>query len=74
MSTEANEKEEHSIDLVPELCELKITAFSKEIGSSISLLPSIMHRLENFLVAIELKCVLSEAFPEGSRVTTQRVR
>ncbi|PPS05772.1 hypothetical protein GOBAR_AA14871 [Gossypium barbadense] len=56
--SESNELEEYFIDLPPELCQLKIIGFSKEIGSSLSLLPSIMHRLENLLVAIELKHVL----------------
>lgn len=58
----------------PELCQLKILGFSKDIGSSISLLPSLMHRLENLLVAIELKNELSASFPEGSEVTACRVR
>ena len=58
----------------PELCELKIIGFSKDIGSSISLLPSIMHRLENMLVAIELKSLLSASFSEGAKVTACRVR
>jgi endoribonuclease Dicer len=53
--TGSREQPEYFIDLSPELCQLKIIGFSKDIGSSISLLPSIMHRLENLLVAIELK-------------------
>lgn len=53
---------------------MKILGFSKDIGSSISLLPSIMHRVENLLVAIELKNVFSASFPEGSEVTAERVR
>jgi endoribonuclease Dicer len=72
--TGAHELEEYLIDLPPELCQLKIIGFSKDIGSSISLLPSIMHRLENLLVAIELKHTLSAAFPEGAEVTCNRVR
>lgn len=39
-----------------------------------SLLPSIMHRLENVLVAIELKDILSKSFAEGTVVTAERVR
>ncbi|CAL5376126.1 unnamed protein product [Camellia sinensis] len=50
-----------------------IIGFSKDIGSSLSLLPSIMHRLESFLVAIELKDRLSASFPEGAEVTAYRV-
>lgn len=73
LDTEARCLEEYFIDLPPELCQLKITGFSKDIGSSISLLPSIMHRLENLLVAIELKCMLAAAFPEGAEVTANRV-
>ncbi|KAH0970234.1 hypothetical protein GBA52_022390 [Prunus armeniaca] len=65
--------DEYFIDLPPELCELKVIGFSKDIGSSISLLPSIMHRLENLLVAIELKHVLSASFPEGAELTAERV-
>jgi endoribonuclease Dicer len=72
--TESHELEEYFIDLPPELCQLKIIGFSKDIGSSISLLPSIMHLLENLLVAIELKHTLSVAFPEGAEVTCYRVR
>ena len=62
------------MDILPELCHMKILGFSKDIGSSISLLPSIMHRLENVLVAIELKNMLSASFPEGAEVTASRVR
>ncbi|XP_068345228.1 dicer-like protein 4 [Pyrus communis] len=65
--------EEYFISLPPELCELKVIGFSKDIGSSISLLPSLMHRLENLLVAIELKHVLAASFPEGGAVTAKRV-
>lgn len=61
------------MDILPELCHMKIFGFSKDIGSSISLLPSIMHRLENLLVAIELKSMLSASFPEGAEVTACRV-
>lgn len=62
------------MDIPPELCHLKIIGFSKDIGSSVSLLPSIMHRLENLLVAIELKNMLSASFPEGAEITAHRVR
>ncbi|GMH30664.1 hypothetical protein Nepgr_032507 [Nepenthes gracilis] len=65
--------EEHFFELPPELCSLKILGFSKDIGSSISLLPSIMHRLENLLVAIELRTKLSGSFPEGAEVTAEHV-
>lgn len=44
---ESREKEEHFIELPPEICQLKIIGFSKDIGSSLSLLPSFMHRLES---------------------------
>lgn len=73
LDTEAHHLEEYFIDLPPEVCQLKIIGFSKDIGSSISLLPSIMHRLENLLVAIELKCRLAAAFPAGAEVTANRV-
>ncbi|KAL6221580.1 hypothetical protein ACLB2K_004976 [Fragaria x ananassa] len=71
--SEAQQLDEYFIYLPPELCELKVIGFSKDIGSSVSLLPSIMHRLENLLVAIELKHVLCTSFPEGAEVTAQRV-
>ncbi|XP_043699597.1 endoribonuclease Dicer homolog 4-like isoform X2 [Telopea speciosissima] len=71
--TVVRKKEEHFVELPPELCQLKIIGFSKDIGSSLSLLPSIMHRLENLLVAIELKEMLSASFPEGSEVNSSRV-
>ncbi|KAJ7979648.1 Dicer-like protein [Quillaja saponaria] len=71
--SEAQELEEYFVELPPELCHLKIIGFSKDIGSSLSLLPSIMHRLENLLVAIELKQNLSHSFPEGSEITAHRV-
>ncbi|PIN16599.1 Ribonuclease [Handroanthus impetiginosus] len=72
-SEEWREKEEHFIELPPEICQLKIIGFSKDIGSSLSLLPSIMHRLESFLVAIELKDKLVASFPEGAEVTANRI-
>ncbi|KAE8653040.1 hypothetical protein Csa_019548 [Cucumis sativus] len=71
--SEARHLEEYFIELPPEVCQLKIIGFSKDIGSSISLLPSIMHRLENLLVAIELKCRLAAAFPAGAEVTANRI-
>ncbi|KAK9269302.1 hypothetical protein L1049_001073 [Liquidambar formosana] len=72
-NSESRELEEHFFELPPELCQLKILGFSKDIGSSLSLLPSIMHRLENLLVAIELKHLLSASFPEGAEITAHRV-
>lgn len=72
--TEPDEMKEYFIDLPPELCELKIVGFSKDIGSSISLLPSIMHRLGNLLVAIELKHMLSSFFPEAAKINALTVR
>lgn len=71
---ETQELDEYFIDMPAELCELKIIGFSKDIGSSVSLLPSIMHRLENLLVAIELKSLLSASFSEGAEVSAFRVR
>ncbi|OVA00281.1 Ribonuclease III domain [Macleaya cordata] len=70
---QARELEEHFVELPPELCVLKIMGFSKDIGSSLSLLPSLMQRVENLLVAIELKDIFSASFPEGSEVTAHRV-
>nr|DAD45156.1 TPA_asm: hypothetical protein HUJ06_003386 [Nelumbo nucifera] len=72
-NAEPREVKEHFVELPPELCSLRIIGFSKEIGSSLSLLPSIVHRLENFLVAIELKGILSASFPEASEVTAHRI-
>lgn len=71
--SETQELDEYFIDMPAELCELKIIGFSKDIGSSVSLLPSIMHRLENLLVAIELKSLLSASFSEGAEVSAFRV-
>ncbi|KAF9614409.1 hypothetical protein IFM89_018554 [Coptis chinensis] len=73
VKAEARALDEHFVELPPELCSLKIIGFSKDIGSSLSLLPSVMHRLENLLVAIELKGIFSLSFPEGSEVTADRV-
>ncbi|KAI4379355.1 hypothetical protein MLD38_005667 [Melastoma candidum] len=67
----ARELEEYFIDLPPELCQLKILGFSKDIGSSLSLLPSIIHRLVNLLVAVQLKEEFSMSFPEGKEVTAE---
>ncbi|KAF6147407.1 hypothetical protein GIB67_016764 [Kingdonia uniflora] len=69
---DARELEDHFVEIPPELCSLKIIGFSKDIGSSLSLLPSITHRLENILVAIELKHLFSSSFPEGSHVSASR--
>ncbi|KAL4589871.1 hypothetical protein LXL04_002782 [Taraxacum kok-saghyz] len=72
-SSEPREKEEHFVEIPPEICVVKILGFSKDIGSSLSLLPSIVHRLENFLVAIELRQRLSASFSEGSQVSANRI-
>ncbi|KAM3337085.1 dicer-like protein 4 isoform X1 [Capsicum galapagoense] len=71
--SELRDKEEHFVELPPEICQLKIVGFSKDIGSSLSLLPSLMHRLESLLVAIELKDCLSASFPEGREVAIDHV-
>lgn len=73
ISEEWREKMEHFIELPAEICQLKVVGFSKDIGSSLSLLPSIMTRLEGFLVAIELKDKLVASFPEGAEITADRV-
>ncbi|GLU01387.1 hypothetical protein SLE2022_186970 [Rubroshorea leprosula] len=70
---EAHELDEFFYDLPPELCHLKILGFPKDVGSSLYLLPSVMHRLENLLVAIELKTVLSTSFPEAAEVKADTV-
>ncbi|AQK44732.1 dicer-like 103 [Zea mays] len=64
---------EHFVELPPELCSLKIIGFSKDMGSSLSLLPSLMYRLENLLVAIELKDVMSSYFPEASQISASGI-
>ncbi|XP_073150113.1 dicer-like protein 4 isoform X2 [Henckelia pumila] len=73
LSEKWREKEEHFVELPPEICQLKIIGFSKDIGSSLSLLPSIMCRLESFLVAIELRERLFFSFPEAAEVTADRI-
>ncbi|XXG64625.1 hypothetical protein AAC387_Pa05g2523 [Persea americana] len=72
-STGFRQYQENFVELPPELCSLKIIGFSKDIGSSLSLLPSVMRRLENLLVAIELKEMLSSSFQEGSTITANHV-
>ncbi|XP_025824254.1 endoribonuclease Dicer homolog 4 isoform X2 [Panicum hallii] len=74
-STESEGRElmEHFVELPPELCSLKITGFSKDMGSSLSLLPSLMFRLENLLVAIELKDVMLSYFPEASQISASGI-
>lgn len=72
--TVVRETEEH-FDVIPaELCCLKIVGFSKDIGSSLSLLPSLMHRLESLLLAVELKDVMSRSFREASEISGDCVR
>ena len=66
-------REEQFVELPPELCFFKIKGFTKEIGRTLSLLPSIMHRLENLLLASQLKEVFSSSFPKGSEVSTAHV-
>ncbi|KAJ0861345.1 putative ribonuclease III [Helianthus annuus] len=72
-SGEPREKEEHFVELPPEICVLKIIGFSRDIGSTLSLLPSIVHRLESFLVAIELRHRLCASFSQGSEVSADRI-
>ncbi|CAN8252441.1 unnamed protein product [Cochlearia groenlandica] len=70
---EPHELEEYFTEIPPELCQLKIKGLSKDIGSSLSLLPSIMHRMENLLVAIELKNLLSVSIPAIAEVSGHKV-
>ncbi|XP_020265696.1 endoribonuclease Dicer homolog 4-like isoform X2 [Asparagus officinalis] len=69
--TDTRELLEHFVELPPEMCLLKIFGFSKDIGSTLSLLPSLLHRLENLLVAIELKELLSASFPDATKVRAE---
>ncbi|GAA0157583.1 hypothetical protein LIER_14823 [Lithospermum erythrorhizon] len=71
--SEVRDKEEHFVEVPPEICQLKVVGFSKAIGSSFSLLPSFMHRLESLLVAIDLKAKLSSSIPEGNEITATRI-
>ncbi|KAG8082637.1 hypothetical protein GUJ93_ZPchr0014g47162 [Zizania palustris] len=71
--SEGRELLEHFVELPPELCSLKVTGFSKDMGSSLSLLPSLMCRLENLLVAIELKDVMSSSFAEASQISASGI-
>ncbi|XP_006653591.1 endoribonuclease Dicer homolog 4 [Oryza brachyantha] len=71
--SEGRELTEHFVELPPELCSLKVIGFSKDMGSSLSLLPSLMYRLENLLVAIELKDVMSSSFPEASKISASGI-
>eukprot|EP01018_Ginkgo_biloba_P039622 Gb_34256 [translate_table: standard] len=64
---------EYFVELPPELCCVKLVGFSSPLASAVSLLPSTMHRLENLLVAIELKDSLAASFPEGNQVTANRI-
>ncbi|KAG2573270.1 endoribonuclease Dicer homolog 4 isoform X3 [Panicum virgatum] len=74
-STESEGRElmEHFVELPPELCSLKIIGFSKDMGSSLSLLPSLMCRLENLLVAVELKDLMLSYFPEASQISASGI-
>ncbi|KQJ83511.1 hypothetical protein BRADI_5g15337v3 [Brachypodium distachyon] len=72
-TTGGSELVEHFVELPPELCSLKITGFSKDMSSSLSLLPSLMCRLENFLVAIELKDLMLSSFPEASQISASAI-
>ncbi|CAL5068828.1 unnamed protein product [Urochloa decumbens] len=71
--SEGREMMEHFVELPPELCSLKISGFSKDMGSSLSLLPSLMCRLENLLVAVELKDVMLSCFPEASQISASGI-
>ncbi|RLM75497.1 hypothetical protein C2845_PM15G13970 [Panicum miliaceum] len=71
--SEGREMMEHFVELPPELCSLKIIGFSKDMGSSLSLLPSLMCRLENLLVAIELKDLMLSYFPEASQISASGI-
>jgi hypothetical protein len=64
---------EHFVELPPELCTMKIIGFSKDMCSSLSLLPSLMCRLENLLVAIELKEAMLSSFSEASQISASGV-
>uniref|UniRef100_A0A453CF00 Dicer dsRNA-binding fold domain-containing protein n=1 Tax=Aegilops tauschii subsp. strangulata TaxID=200361 RepID=A0A453CF00_AEGTS len=72
-TTGGRELMEHFVELPPELCSLKIIGFSKDMCSSLSLLPSLMCRLENLLVAIELKDVMLSSFSEASQISASGV-
>ncbi|XBJ03091.1 hypothetical protein VPH35_022331 [Triticum aestivum] len=72
-TTEGRELMEHFVELPPELCSLKIIGFSKDMCSSLSLLPSLMCRLENLLVAIELKDVMLSSFSEASQISASGI-
>ncbi|KAM0886804.1 hypothetical protein ACQ4PT_029462 [Festuca glaucescens] len=71
--TTGRELMEHFVELPPELCTMKIIGFSKDMCSSLSLLPSLMCRLENLLVAVELKEAMLSSFSEASQISASGI-
>ncbi|ONK59574.1 uncharacterized protein A4U43_C08F7860 [Asparagus officinalis] len=70
---EVQDFKEYFEEFPPEICVLKVMGFSKDIGSSLVLLPSLIHHVENLLVAIELKDMLSTSIPEISEIRADTV-
>ncbi|KAL3680222.1 hypothetical protein R1sor_023178 [Riccia sorocarpa] len=65
--------EETLVELPPEVCKMRVLGFTTESANTLSLLPSVMHRLEYLLIAVELQKVLLDAFTEASKVSLMRV-
>lgn len=67
-------KDKGTVELPLELCYIKMQGFSCKLVNGVSLLPSFMHRLEARLLAVQLRCMLSQSYPAAIRLSIDRVR
>ncbi|KAJ7568468.1 hypothetical protein O6H91_01G033700 [Diphasiastrum complanatum] len=66
-------KVDATVELPPDICILKLVGVSSSVVNATTLVPSCMHRIENFFIAVQLQNKLAAAFEEGGQISSTTV-
>ncbi|KAJ4968818.1 hypothetical protein NE237_015519 [Protea cynaroides] len=72
-SQKNKERSTNYVELPAELCSVILSPISIDVCYSFSLVPSIMHRLESLLIAVNLKKLLSDHFTHNAPIPASKV-
>eukprot|EP00250_Pteridium_aquilinum_P017317 c23569_g1_i1 orf=68-2164(+) len=67
------EADKSLVELPPEICSIEFFGFYDDLVNAAVILPSVLHKLESILIAIQFHKSLSAQFPEGSAVSVTKV-
>ena len=69
----ATESKNTHVELPPELCEIILSPISISTLYSYTFIPSIMHRLESLLIAVNLKKMHSDHYLQNVNIPSMKV-